>query len=121
MHLNRWISTFIVASIVGLIINLPIAKGESRDMNQEDGKVQQKFSEQTEQEILEYWTPERMQNAKPIMPTIPETLNLVPQLQVPQSQVEESASPPVSELGSAMEEQGKRIKIVGQIVLRLKG
>lgn len=99
MPLNRWISTLIIASIVGLIINSPIAKGESRDMNQEDGKVQQKFSEQTEREILEYWTPERMQNAKPIMPTIPETPNLVPQ-----SQVEESSSPPVSDLGSAVEE-----------------
>lgn len=104
MHLNSWITTFIVASIVGLIINSPIAKGESRDMNQENGNVQQKVSEQTEQEILEYWTPERMQNAKPIMPTIPGTPNLVPQLQVSQSQAEESSSPPVRDLGSVMEE-----------------
>lgn len=104
MHLKWWVSTFILVSIVGLNINLTVAKGESRDMDQEDGNVQQKFSEQTEQEILEYWTPERMQDAKPIMPTISETPNLVPQLQVPQSQVAESARPPVSELGSAMEE-----------------
>lgn len=107
MCINRWSLTFTVANLVVLMINSPIARGEIKYMNQEDcsaqrpsNNVQHKISEQTQREVLDYWTPERMQNAKPIMPTVPETPDLVPQ-----SDVEERLSPSISAPGSAPLEQ----------------
>jgi hypothetical protein len=77
-----WISTFTVASLAGLMIISPIAKGESRNMNKQDSKVQpigisteQTNTGQTQREVLDYWTPERMRNAKPAMPTVSDTSN----------------------------------------------
>lgn len=77
MRKKLWIATFTVASLVGLVTLSPIARGQSRNMNQENSNVQptsrsveQTNTNQTQQEVVDYWTPERMRNAKPAMPTI---------------------------------------------------
>ncbi len=79
MGTKLWIATFTVASLVGLITLSPIARGQSRNMNQENSNVQptsrsveQTNTNQTQQEVVDYWTPERMRNAKPAMPTRPD-------------------------------------------------
>ncbi len=78
MSMKLWISTLTVASLVGISLISSITRGESRDMNNNDsnaqsssGSVEQTNVGQSQQEILDYWTPERMRNAKPIMPTVP--------------------------------------------------
>ncbi len=82
MGTKLWIATFTVASLVGLITLSPIARGQSRNMNQENSNVQptsrsveQTNTNQTQQEVVDYWTPERMRNAKPAMPTRPDAPN----------------------------------------------
>ena len=98
----KWNFVLPVTSIA-VIITSPIARGESQEMNQENcncqqisSSVQHKVNAQTEKEVLDYWTPERMQNAKPLMPTIRETPTKL------QSDIEEApASVPISAPGSA--------------------
>ena len=98
----KWTSSFTVTSIIVLLMNSPITRGESIDMNQGKYNIEQtssnsqhKISDQTEREILDYWTPERIQNVKPTMPMIPE----IPS-SAPQSDFEEPSSPSTSAPGS---------------------
>lgn len=64
---------------IAVIITSFITRGEAQEMNQDcnfqptNSSVQYKVNQQTEKEVIDYWTPERMQNAKPLMPTIRET------------------------------------------------
>lgn len=64
-------------------------------MSQENGNVEQAISGQTQRELLDYWTPERMQNAKPLMLKVPDA-----PISVPQSPVEEPSEPSISAPGS---------------------
>lgn len=64
-------------------------------MSQENCNVEQAISCQTQRELLDYWTPERMQNAKPLMLKVPDD-----PISVPQSPVEEPSEPSISAPGS---------------------
>lgn len=90
-----------LANLAELITTVPIAGEESEHMNQEDcniqqinSGVQQKIIDQTEREVLDYWTLERMRNAKPLTPTVPDTFT------APDSYTEEASSPSISAPGS---------------------
>lgn len=70
-------------------------------MNQEDcnihqisSGVQQKIIDQSEREVLDYWTPERMRNAKPLNHTVPDTFT------APEIHTNEASSPSISAPGS---------------------
>lgn len=90
-----------LANLVELITTAPIAGEESEHMNQEDcniqqtsSGVQQKIIAQSEREVLDYWTPERMRNAKPLNPTVTDTFT------VPESHTKEASSSSISAPGS---------------------
>lgn len=74
------IATITLVSLVSIALTSHMAKGESRTRakNQDDTQaqppslsVERTDNQQTHQELLDYWTPERMRNAQPLMPTIP--------------------------------------------------
>lgn len=94
--------TFTVASLLEIIIFSPLARAESKNMNQENcngkhtnSKVEQAISGQTQREVLDYWTPERMQNAKPLILRVPDDA-----ISVPEVSVEEPSEPSISAPGS---------------------
>lgn len=75
-----WIAKVTVVSLAGITLISSMANGESRPKNQNEAQAQppslnvdQTNESQTQQEILDYWTPERMRNAQPIMPTVPDS------------------------------------------------
>ncbi|RCJ27521.1 hypothetical protein A6770_25605 [Nostoc minutum NIES-26] len=68
-------STLAVASLVGIISTSYIARGESVDMETQDTNLQKENTTQTNEQIQDYWTPERMRNAKPLMPMVTDTPN----------------------------------------------
>ena len=70
MKINNWMSTLSIASIVGIIVTSHTARGELVNMEQQDSNLQQENTTQTNEQIQDYWTPERMRNAKPLMPTV---------------------------------------------------
>ena len=67
---------------------------ENCNLQQTNSNVEQAISGQTQRAVLDYWTPERMQNAKPLMPTVPDALT------VSQLSVEEPLEPSISAPGS---------------------
>lgn len=94
----KWNLVLSVISIT-VIITSVIARGETQEMNQDcdqqkNPSVQYKVNQETEKEVIDYWTPERMQNAKPLMPTIRETPTKI------QSDIEAPTSLPTTAPGS---------------------
>ena len=77
---------------------------EDRNVQQTNSNVQQTTSSQTQREILDYWTPERMQNAKPLMPKVPDDPS-----SVPYPHVKEPSSPSISTPGSDIKEKSSAI------------
>lgn len=98
MWAKSWIPTLTVISLVSLVITAPIARGESKNMNSEDhiSSNEQKTIGQTEREVLDYWTPERMRNAKPLMLTVPDSPTAP-------LHIEEPSGPSISAPGSDVE------------------
>lgn len=95
----KWNLVLSVISIAVIITSF-ITRGKTQEMNQDcdfqqtNSSVQYKVNQQTEKEVIDYWTPERMQNAKPLMPTIRETPTKL------QSDIEAPISVPTTAPGS---------------------
>lgn len=73
--MNKLMSTLAVASLAGILLTSYIAKGEVVNMEPQDTNIQKENTTQTHEQIKDYWTPERMRNAKPLMPTVTDIPN----------------------------------------------
>ncbi|NES20400.1 MAG: hypothetical protein F6K41_16075 [Symploca sp. SIO3E6] len=89
-----------LVSLVSVTLASQMAKGESRVKNQDNNQaqppslsVERTDNQQANQDLLDYWTPERMRNAQPIMPTIPED-GVSGELTIPEEGVSGEAKPP---------------------------
>ncbi|NEP61996.1 MAG: hypothetical protein F6K31_34465 [Symploca sp. SIO2G7] len=94
------IATITLISLVSITLVSHMAKGESRAKNQDDNQaqppslsVEQADNQQANQDILDYWTPERMRNAQPLMPTVPED-GVSGEPTIPEEGVSGEAKPP---------------------------
>ncbi|NER98356.1 MAG: hypothetical protein F6J86_31790 [Symploca sp. SIO1B1] len=94
------IATITLVSLVSLTLASHMAKGESRAKNQDNNQaqppslsVERADNQQANQDLLDYWTPERMRNAQPIMPTLPEN-EVSGELTIPKEGVSGEAKPP---------------------------
>ncbi|MFN6571040.1 hypothetical protein [Dendronalium sp. ChiSLP03b] len=96
MSIKKWMSTLAIASLAGILLTSYIARGESVDMETQDNNLQKENTTQTNEQIQDYWTPERMRNAKPLMPTVTDTPNSSSPLDIKQP-----SSPINSGAGSA--------------------